>query len=238
MWNKIPPTNPKKREERPSTWQGRTRIIKGLFPKNTFHPKSSLSPKPFKSRKSWQPWKSHLEWEENGLEQGFASTWELPKVIRINFSRFPSKYNQKWHKPHPNPSLEHGNGTNPNLSLGWQKSHPNPSLGWLKSHPDPIFFPSQPGKPLGCCTGSVTDDLRLGWGLHHIPGASHGIIGPSWHFNPIIWFISKLWRIIFPFFPFLETKSRLEQERETLKVTPEIFRGLNMEWLLQRFFLG
>lgn len=61
--------------------------------------------------------------------------------------------------------------------------------------------------------------------------------------NPMIWFIPGLWRIRFSlFFPFPDTKSEVEEERETPEVIPELFQGLNTESMLRssvtRSFLG
>lgn len=61
--------------------------------------------------------------------------------------------------------------------------------------------------------------------------------------NPIFWFIPGLWRIRFSlFFPFPDTKSEVEEDRETPEVIPELFQGLNTESMLQssvtRSFLG
>lgn len=91
---------------------------------------------------------------------------------------------------HPTPNLPFPQ--NP-LNPGKADSHENPTWNGRETASDgalllPESFPSSlefyfsrfPSKyNQECCTGSVPDDLRSGWGPRHIPGASQGITGSS-----------------------------------------------------------
>lgn len=87
---------------------------------------------------------------------------------------------------HPTPNLPFPQ--NP-LNPGKADSHENPAWNGRETASDgalllPESFPNSlefyfsrfPSKyNQECCTGSVADDLRSGWGPRHIPGASQGI---------------------------------------------------------------
>lgn len=128
MCNKIPPTTPKKGRSDPAHDRVGPALNEGLFPKNaTFHPTSSLSPKPSKSRKSHE--------NPTGNRRKTASAEALlllessPSSLEFVFAVFPANTTRNGRNPIPIPAWDMGKEQHPSQSQPgrwrWNRTHPS-----------------------------------------------------------------------------------------------------------------